>query len=148
MKFETTIEPFGPAAAVVLSDTQVSDLGGGKRAAVVVRVGDVTARLRLSVMGGQNVIGLSKEVRAALGVDRGDTITVEITLDNQPRQVEMPPALAAALAADPEAGAAFDRLAYTHRKEYARWIAEAKRDETRDRRVAQAVDMVRAGKTR
>jgi len=44
--------------------------------------------------------------------------------------------------------AAFERMAFTHRKEYPRWVAEAKRDETRDRRVAQAVEMIRSGKTR
>jgi uncharacterized protein YdeI (YjbR/CyaY-like superfamily) len=53
-----------------------------------------------------------------------------------------------ALAADPQARAAFDGLAFTHRKEYARWIQEAKREETRDRRVAQALEMIRAGRTR
>ncbi|MFV0451124.1 MAG: YdeI/OmpD-associated family protein [Propioniciclava sp.] len=148
MKFEATIEPFGPAAAVVLTDAQVEELGGGRRAAVIVGVGEVTARLRLSVMGGQNVIGLSKESRATLGVDRGDMVEVEITLDAEPRGVDVPPALAEALAADADATAAFDRLAYTHRKEYARWVAEAKRDETRTRRVAQAMEMIREGKTR
>ena len=60
----------------------------------------------------------------------------------------MPEALAAALAADPQAAASFERMAFTHRREYARWIAEAKRAETRQRRVAQAVEMIRAGKTR
>ena len=60
----------------------------------------------------------------------------------------MPEALAAALAADPDASATFERLAFTHRKEYARWIAEAKRDETRQRRVEQAVEMIRSGQTR
>ncbi|HEY6475057.1 MAG TPA: YdeI/OmpD-associated family protein, partial [Polyangia bacterium] len=52
------------------------------------------------------------------------------------------------LDADPAARAAYEGLAFTHRKEYARWIEEAKRDETRDRRVSQALEMLRAGKTR
>jgi len=51
-------------------------------------------------------------------------------------------------AADPEASASFERMAFTHRKEYARWVAEAKRDETRQRRVEQAVEMIRTGQTR
>ena len=58
-----------------------------------------------------------------------------IELDRAPREVEVPGALATALAADPQAAAAFDRLAFTHRKEFARWIVEAKRDETRQRRA-------------
>ena len=57
-------------------------------------------------------------------------------------------ALADALAADPPPGAAFDKLAFTHRKEFARWIEEAKRDETRDRRVAKTLEMLHAGETR
>jgi uncharacterized protein YdeI (YjbR/CyaY-like superfamily) len=60
----------------------------------------------------------------------------------------VPEALAAALAADPDASATFEGMAFTHRKEYARWVAEAKRDETRRRRVEQAVEMIRAGQTR
>jgi len=56
--------------------------------------------------------------------------------------------LAVALAADQQAAASFEQMAFTHRKEYARWIAEAKRDETRQRRVAQAVEMIKAGKSR
>jgi uncharacterized protein YdeI (YjbR/CyaY-like superfamily) len=60
----------------------------------------------------------------------------------------VPEALARALSAEPDARDAFEALAFTHRKEFARWIAEAKREETRDRRVAQAVEMIRAGQTR
>jgi uncharacterized protein YdeI (YjbR/CyaY-like superfamily) len=56
----------------------------------------------------------------------------------------VPEALAKALAADDAARAAFERLAYTHRKEYARWVAEAKRDETRERRVAKTIEELRA----
>ena len=60
----------------------------------------------------------------------------------------MPTALAEALAADPVAAQAFEKLAFTHRKEYAVWVAEAKREETRERRVGQALEMLKAGKTR
>ena len=60
----------------------------------------------------------------------------------------MPDALATALAKDSEARAAFERSAYTYRKEYARWIDEAKRDETRQRRVAETVERLRQGKAR
>jgi uncharacterized protein YdeI (YjbR/CyaY-like superfamily) len=59
----------------------------------------------------------------------------------------VPDALAEALAGNGSARAAFDRLAFTHRKEFARWIAEAKRDETRERRVAKALEMLLGGQT-
>ena len=71
-----------------------------------------------------------------------------IELDEAPREVDVPADLAAALAADPQATASFERMTFTHRKEYARWVAEAKRDETRQRRAAQAVEMIKAGKSR
>jgi uncharacterized protein YdeI (YjbR/CyaY-like superfamily) len=73
---------------------------------------------------------------------------VSITLDEAPREVEVPPALAQALDGDPAAKAAFDGLAFTHRKEFARWVAEAKKDDTRECRVAQALEMLREGRTR
>ena len=66
-------------------------------------------------------------------------------LDDAPREVEVPAALAEALATAPDARDAFDALSMTHRKEYARWIAEAKRDETRRTRVEKAVAMLREG---
>jgi uncharacterized protein YdeI (YjbR/CyaY-like superfamily) len=81
-------------------------------------------------------------------VEAGDAVTVAIALDDAPREVEVPPALAAALEGDAEAREKFEALAFTHRKELARWVAEAKREETRERRVAQALEMLRAGRTR
>jgi uncharacterized protein YdeI (YjbR/CyaY-like superfamily) len=67
--------------------------------------------------------------------------------DDQPREVEVPPDLAAALAEDDHAREAYEGMAYTHRKEYARWIEGAKKDETRERRVRKALDMLREGVT-
>ena len=71
---------------------------------------------------------------------------VAIELDTAPREVDLPDALARALEADPASKAAFEGLAFTHRKEYARWVADAKREETRERRVTQAIQMLREGK--
>lgn len=145
----TRLEPRGPAAAVVLTDDQVTAIGEGpKRFPVAATINGYTWRGSVARMGGEFLLGLSKAVREAAGVQAGDEVTVTIGLDAGPREVDVPPALAAALDADPPARAAFDKLAYTHRKEFARWIAEAKRDETRDRRVQQAVTMIREGRTR
>lgn len=141
----TTLEPHGPATAIVLSDAQVAELGGGKRAAVAVTIGDRTARLRLGVMGGRNMIGLSKAARADLGVDIGDAVEATIALDTAERAVEIPDDLLAALDAEPALREAFDALAFTHRKEHARSVADAKRAETRERRIAAVVAAVREG---
>lgn len=134
----TTLEPVGPATAIELTDAQVEELGGGKRAAVRVTIGDRTARLRLAGMGGCNLIGLSKAARADLGIEIGDTVEAVIELDGAERTVDLPDALAVAL---DEHGlrAAFDALSYTRRKEAARGVEEAKRDETRQRRIAAVI---------
>jgi hypothetical protein len=138
LQIHTVLVPFGPATAIELTDAQVDELGGGKRAAVVVGIGGNTARVRLAVMDGKNVIGLSKAVRAQLGVDIGDEVDASIVLDTAAREVDVPDDLATALAA---AGvrAAFDGLSYSRRKELARGVAEAKRSETRERRIDAAV---------
>ncbi len=145
---DATLEPFGPAGALVLTDEQVEGLGGGKRAAVRVTIGDRSARLRLAVMGGANVIGLSKAARAELGVQIGDRVSATVELDDAPREVSLPEELTRVLADDPAAAAAYQALAYTHRKEFAVWVGEAKREETRRRRAGQAVEMLREGRTR
>jgi hypothetical protein len=143
------LQPRGPAAAIILDDDQVAAVGeGAKRFPVVATVNGHTWRTSVSRMRGEFMVGFSKEVREGAGVAAGDTITLELKLDSEPRTVEVPPALAEALDRDPEARTAFEGLAFTHRKEFARWIDEAKRDETRERRVAQALDMIRTGRTR
>lgn len=139
----------GPAAAFVLGDDQVAAVGeGAKRFPVVATVNGYTWRTTVTRMGGEFLVGLNRAVRQAAGAEAGDTVTLRLELDEEPRQVEVPEALAQALEGDPQARAAFEGLSFTHRKEYARWIEEAKREETRERRVAQALEMLRAGKTR
>jgi hypothetical protein len=149
IRFSAQLQPRGPAAAVVLDDAQVAVLGeGAKRFPVVATIGGYTWRTSVARMGGEFLLGLNREVRQGAGVDVDDEVDVSIELDVAPREVEVPEALAAALATDPQAEASFEGMAFTHRKEYARWVAEAKREETRQRRVQQALDMIRAGKTR
>jgi hypothetical protein len=149
IRFRARLQPRGPAAAVVLDEAQAAAVGeGAKRFPVVATVNGYTWRTSVMRMGGEFLVGLSREVRDGAGVQAGDEAEVSIELDLTPREVDVPEALAVALAADPQAAASFERMAFTHRKEYARWIAEAKRAETRQRRVAQALEMIRAGKTR
>jgi Bacteriocin-protection, YdeI or OmpD-Associated len=97
--------------------------------------------------GGEFLVGLNREVRDGAAVQAADEAEVTIELDQAPREVEVPQALSAALAAVRQAAASFERMAFTRRKEYARWITEAKREENR-RRVAHALEMIRAGKAR
>jgi hypothetical protein len=149
IQFRARLQPRGPAAAVVLDDDQVAAVGeGARRFPVVATVNGYTWRTSVSRMGGEFLLGLSREVRQGAGVEAGDEADVTIELDTAPREVEVPGELAGALAGDPQARAAFDGMAFTHRKEYARWVGEAKQEQTRQRRAAQAVEMIRAGRTR
>ena len=144
-----TLEKRGPAAAFLLSDEQVSAVGGGRKTfPVQVSVNGVMLPLRLSRMGGENLIGLARAAREQAGVSIGSAYQVEIVADAQARSVEVPEDLAAALADDRQARAAFEALAYTHRKEFVRWITEAKRDATRAQRITKTVEMLRAGQRR
>ena len=145
----TTLQRRGPAAAVVLADDQVAEVGEGRKAfPVQATINGYTWAGRVSRMGGEFLLGLNREVSTGAGVEAGDEVTVAIALDEAPREVDVPAALAQALDGDATAKATFDALAFTHRKEFARWIAEAKKDETRERRVAQALQMLREGRTR
>jgi hypothetical protein len=149
LELSTVLQKRGPAAAVVLGEAQVAAIGEGKkRFPVVATINGYTWRTTVTRMGGEFLLGLNKEVRQGAGAEAGDTVDVAIALDTEERTVDVPEALARALAGDPEAKARYDALAFTHRKEFARWVAEAKREETRERRVAQALEMIRSGRTR
>ena len=149
LKLTAELEPHGPAGAFLLTDEQVAAIGGGKKAfPVQVTVNGHTLRQRLARMNGLNMIGFAKAARAEAGLEIGATYDVEIGVDEGERTVEMPTDLAAALENDPAALRAFTALSFTHRKEFVRWVSEAKRAATRSDRVAKTVEMVREGKTR
>jgi uncharacterized protein DUF1905/bacteriocin resistance YdeI/OmpD-like protein len=95
---------------------------------------------------GQHVIGVSKAIRDAIGKSIGDRIRVSLEKDEEPRTVTVPADLAAALGRDPTAGPAFEKLSYTHRKEFVRWVEEAKKPATRERRVAKTLVMLKEQK--
>jgi Bacteriocin-protection, YdeI or OmpD-Associated/Domain of unknown function (DUF1905) len=99
-------------------------------------------RSTVAVYGGRSYLPVKKALREAAGVAAGDAVVIELEADDQPRTVDPPPDLAA----DPEARAAFDGLSFTHQREYAQWVAEARREATRRRRVEQAVQMLRDGR--
>lgn len=138
-----TLEPRGPAAAVVLSDEQVASISGGKKVLpVTVTInGGYTFEGRIARMGGENLIGLNKAHRTAASVEAGDTAHVRIVAETAPRTVDVPDDLADAMAT---AGVAekFASMAPSHRTEYVRWITEAKKPETRTKRVGEAIERI------
>jgi hypothetical protein len=94
---------------------------------------------------GSYCLGVLKSIQEAAGVGYGDTITIELELDTTPRTVELPADLARALARDKKATTAWEALSYTNKKEMARSLEDAKRQETRERRLAQALESLRSG---
>ena len=139
------LEPRGPAGAFLLSDDQVASVGGGRRAfPVLVSVNGVTLPLRLARMGGENMIGVARAAREQAGVRIGSAYPVRIVADEGERTVDVPGELAEALAGDAAARSAFEALPFTHRKEFARWVAEAKRDATRAQRAVKTIEMLHA----
>jgi hypothetical protein len=149
LSLRAVLEPRGPAGAVVLTDEQVAAIGGGaKTPAVTVTVNGHTFDGRIARMRGESLLGFNRAVREACGVEIGDEIELVVALATGPPTIELPPALAAALKADPGARDRFAQLAPSHRKEFARWVAEAKRDETRERRVVETLTMLHEGRTR
>jgi Bacteriocin-protection, YdeI or OmpD-Associated/Domain of unknown function (DUF1905) len=119
---------------------------GRARPPVKVTIRGHTWRTTPGVYGGIGHIVVNRAVKAATGVDAGDRVRVVMELDTEPRTVAVPSDLRSALAADPTVQAAFRKLSFTYRREYVEWVEEAKRPETRARRIAATVDRVREGR--
>jgi len=133
--------------AVDLPDRVIEALGGQRvPVRVTVTVNRYTFTTTTAVMGGRRFIGFNKGNRTGAGIEDGQTITVAVERDKTPRVIEAPAELAAALASDATARATWDGLSYTHQREYAQWITEAKKPETRERRAAQAIERLAAGR--
>jgi hypothetical protein len=144
VRFRATLQTNGKTATgIEVPPTVVEALGGGKRPPVRITLQEHTYRTTVAKMGGRFLIPVSAEVRQAAGVTAGDELDVGIELDDAPRTVEVPADLAAALEAEPAAARAWMALSYTHRKEWVRSVEDAKKSETRQRRVQAAVDQLR-----
>jgi hypothetical protein len=147
MKFRTVVELHGKTATgIPVPEDVVAALGPGKRPAVVVSVGGHSYRTTVAPMGGRFFVPLSAGHREAAGVAAGAEVDVGIEPDTAPREVTVPADLADALAGDAPAREFFGGLSYTHRKEWVRWIEEAKRPQTRATRLAKTVESLRAGR--
>ncbi|MDQ6649138.1 MAG: YdeI/OmpD-associated family protein [Actinomycetota bacterium] len=146
-RFRATLELRGKTATgFAVPPSAVASLGSGKRPAVRVIVGAGSYRTTVAPMGGEFLIPVSAERRAALGLTAGDEVDVELELDTAPREVEVPADLADALGADPVAKQFFESLSYSRRLGYVGWVESAKKEATRQRRVAEAIELLRAGR--
>jgi hypothetical protein len=144
--FRTVLHQTGNNVGIVVPDSVIAELGAGKRPLVTVTIdGRYSFDYTIAVMGGRNMIGFSAAHRTASGLAGGDEVEISLQLKMEPREVDMPPELTAALTADPVAAAAFEKLSYTFRKEHARAISEAKAEETKQRRLEKIMAGLRAG---
>ncbi|HEX2235296.1 MAG TPA: DUF1905 domain-containing protein [Actinomycetota bacterium] len=137
-------EEGGPAVFVEVPD-DVRDRLGKKRAPVRGTINGTPFRSTIAVYGARGLIPVPRRLRERAGIAPGEGLVVELERDDEPREVDVPPDLEAALAADEEARAAFTKLSYSHRKEYVAWIEEAVRAETRRRRIERTVGRLREG---
>jgi Bacteriocin-protection, YdeI or OmpD-Associated/Domain of unknown function (DUF1905) len=129
-------------APVVIVPFDVKAAYGHARPKVKVTVNGVTLRTTVAVYGGTSYIGFRKAICDAAGLQLGKTITVAIEPDTEPRVVDVPDDLAQALAKHAPARKRFEALSYSHRREHAQWVAEAKKPETRERRIASVIEML------
>jgi hypothetical protein len=139
VKFEAVIEE--PGGITMPFDAR--EVFGAGRVPVRARINGVEYRTTIVKMGGEWLIPVRREIRVQAGVDLGDQVTVELERDDTPRVVELPGELSERL--DDDMRAFFDSLSFTHQREYVEWITTAKREETRQRRLDKAVEMLRDG---
>ncbi len=118
----------------------VEGLESHKRPPVKVTIGTHTYRSSIASRGGVYLLGVSAENRAAAGLSAGDEVTVTINLDTDAREISMPADFAAALATHPKAKANFESLSFSKKSQHTLAIEGAKSPETRQRRIAKAIE--------
>ena len=139
MSFRAEVLSAGQGGHAAIVPPEVAAGFTSKRPRVVAQVNGVEYRSRLMVYGGKTFLGLRKDLLRALELDAGDEVQIELVEDEEAPVVSEPAELISALDAYPAARAAYDALPFTHRQEYARWIDEGKRPQTREDRVAKTL---------
>ena len=149
MRFHTTILTSGKTAAGIQVPPEIVEaLGAGKVPKVRVTIRGYTYRSSVAMVGGVPMVGVSAENRAAAGVAGGDEVDVDLELDTAPREVIVPADFATALDAEPNARRTFDGLSYSNKSWHVGQVEGAKSDETRARRIARSVEILREGRPR
>ena len=144
--FTATIQNAGGGGAFVEVPFDVEAAFGAKRPKVKATFEGVLYRGILTRMGSEHhLLIILKEIREKIGKTFGDEVKITVELDEEPRVIEIPAELKKAFKVDKEAKTSFDKLSYTHRREYVMWINEAKREETRQNRIVKAIEMLKKG---
>ena len=146
MRFRTKILPAGKTAAgIEVPAKVVAALGSSKRPPVRATINGYTYRSTVAVMGGTFMLGVSNEVRKNAGVAAGDTVDIDLELDDKPRDVELPPDFAAALGRNAKAKKFFDGLSYSKKTVLVRAL-DVKAADVRKQRIAKTVEQLNEGR--
>jgi hypothetical protein len=147
MRFQTTLLQSGKTAVGIQVPNEVVEaLGAGKRPPVRVTINGYTYRNTIAVMGGVFMVGVSAENREKAHVAGGDEVDVDIELDTQPRELNLPSDFSAALDRQPDAKQFFDTLSHSRQQALVQPIDQAKTPETRQRRLDKALIALREGR--
>jgi hypothetical protein len=145
-KFKATIQPgIGGGAGIVFPYDVEQEFGTRPRVPIKSTLDGVPYTGSLIRCGAaEHMLGVLKAVRDQIGKGPGDSIEVVVWKDEDERTVDVPAEFKRLLKKEALL-AGFEKLSYTHRKEYCRWISEARKEETRQSRMAKAVEMLRGG---
>lgn len=145
--FTAVIQNAGSGGAFVEVPFDVEKEFGSKRPKIKALIEGIPYRGILTRMGTEcHILGIRKEIRAQAGKTFGDEVTLTVEPDIEPRVIEVPADLLKELKKDRKAKAFFDKLSYTHQKEYVSWITEAKKEETRHNRIVKSIELLKKGK--
>ena len=141
VSFETTLSAFGNNTGIIVPTDAISQLDAGARPAVDVEVNGYRYRSTVAVMAGKSLISVSAAIRKTTGLVAGDAIHVTLTVNESPREVEIPGDLAEAFAANPGTEKFFASLSNSLQRYHLDTIGGAKTDETRQKRVTKAINL-------
>lgn len=145
--FKAVIQNAGGGGAFVEVPFDVEKAFGAKKPRVKALIEGVPYRGLLTRMGGPNhILIILKGIREQIGKTFGDEIKVSVEADDEERVITVPAELKRVFRSEKEAKAAFEKLSYTHKREYVMWIEEAKKEGTRQRRIAKAIEMLKQGR--
>jgi hypothetical protein len=145
--FTAIIQNAGGGGGFVEVPFDVEESFGSKRPKVKAMIEGIPYRGILTRMGGSHhMLIILKGIREQVGKTFGDELQVTVEPDLEERVIEIPKDLLKELKKDKEAKAFFDKLSYTHRKEYVTWVTEAKKEETRQNRIVKTIEMLKKGK--
>jgi hypothetical protein len=146
-KFRATLQLHGKTATGIEVPAEVvEELAAGKKPAVRVTIAGYAYRSTLARRGERYLVGVSAENRAGAGVAAGEELEVEIELDTEPREVEVPADFRRALGKQGDARQFFEGLTYSQQKNFVTLVEQAKKAETRERRIDKFVGLLGEGR--